>query len=170
MQKLLTPLQNSLMWQRAKNWYELLEARDRRVVQLVSVAIVCTLIYVLIWSPVREWSDKQEADYKYQVDMSHWLQNNKSQAIQLQKNQKAGIGQRELSSVVGSVARRSEVALSRVQPDHKGLSVWVEDAAYQKLLMWLGTLENKHNIQVQQIRIDKLKEEGRVKASLRFAK
>lgn len=169
MQKLSMMVQKSLLWQRARNWYELLEAKDRKAIQILSAALVCALVYFAVWEPVNQWADEQEAGLQHQQEISDWLESNKIRAVELQKNQKGGIGQRELSSVVGSAARKSEVTLSRVQPDRKGLSVWIEDSAYQKLLKWLVTLENQYGVQIQQIRIDKLKEEGRVKAYLHLA-
>ena len=162
-------MQQSPLWQSARNRYELLGVKDRRAIQILSIALICTLVYVLVWDPITQWEEEQEAGYQHQVSVNDWLQNNQQRAKDQKKNQKGGIGQRELSSVVGSVARKSNVTLSRVQPDKKGLSVWIEDAAYQKLLAWLVVLENQFGVQVQQIRIDKLKEEGRVKAFLHLA-
>ncbi|OED41920.1 hypothetical protein ACH42_12775 [Endozoicomonas sp. (ex Bugula neritina AB1)] len=169
MQKLSAIMQRSPLWQRFRNGYEILEAKDRRTVQILSVAVVCAFIYFVIWEPVNRWAEEQEVDFQHQQDVNEWLQNNKKHAVELQKAKLGSVGQRELSSVVGGVARKMDVTLSRVQPNKKGLSVWVEDAAYQKFLKWLVILENQYNVQTQQIRIDKLKEEGRIKAHIHLS-
>lgn len=169
MQKLSVMMQRSPLWQQTRNRYELLEAKDRRALVILSIALIAALTYYMVWEPVNQWAEQQEADYQQQQSINEWLQDNKKRAVDLQKNKKGGLGTRELSSVVGSVARKADITLSRVQPDRKGLAVWVEDAAYQKLLTWLIALENQYSLQIQQIRIDRLKEEGRVKAYLHLS-
>ncbi len=166
MQKLTQVLQQSPLWQEFKNWYELRSANDRRALQILFTALIVSFLYLVIWDPVIQWSEKNKDDYQHQQMVHSWLQDNLSQAKELQKKQRSGIGQREFSSVVSGAARKAGITLSRVQPDKKGLSVWVEDAAYQKLLNWLVVLDTKNKIVIQQVRLDKLKEEGRVKAYL----
>ncbi len=169
MQKFIIMMQNSAGWQRIRNTYEVLETKDRRAVQVLLASVVFAVTYFTIWEPLNRWSYEQKAGYQHQQEVNNWLNSNRQRALEFQKNQRTGIGQRELSSVVGSVARKSGVVLSRVQPDPRGLSVWVEDAAYQKFLAWLVSLENQYRVQVQQIKIDKRKEEGRIKAYLHLA-
>ena len=67
-----------------------------------------------------------------------------------------------------SIRISSGVTIHRIQPDKKGVGVWLDDAAYQKVLAWIFTLENKYQVVVQQIKIDRLKEEGRVKGYIHF--
>lgn len=164
MQKLNMLLMTNPYWQQCKIWYELRSPRDRKALQLLGSALFVGLIYFLVWEPVTNWSEAQKDDYLYQEEISTWLQSNLSKARELQKNQQVASGRRELSSIAASAAQQVDITLGRVQPDRKGLSVWVEDAAYQKLLKWLVLLQTKHGVAVQQIRIDKLKEEGRVKS------
>ena len=156
-------MENSPQWQRLKIWYELLPTRDRLALQGLSIALAVFLVYMLIWEPFGKWVDNKKMDYVHQQEVHDWFQKNKTRALELQKNQKSSAGQRELSSIVSASARQAGLTLNRVQPDRKGLSVWVEDAPYQKLLKWLVLLENKNDVLVQQIRLDKLKEEGKVK-------
>lgn len=163
MQKLSMMMENNPQWQRLKIRYELLSGRNRRALQLSSVALTIFLMYLLVWEPFSYWVDNKKGDYVHQQDIHDWFEKNKGRALELQKNQKAIGGQRELSSVVSVSARQAGLTLNRVQPDRKGLSVWIEDVAYQKLVKWLILLENKSEVMVQQIRLDKLKEEGRVK-------
>ena len=164
MQKLSMMMQNNPQLQRAKLWYELLAPKDRRAIQILAMALVVFITYLLIWEPFNGWAQSHKQDYIHQQEVHDWFMKNKARALELQKSQKSGGGQRELSSVVSITARQAGLVLSRVQPDRKGMSIWVEDTGYQKLLKWLVLLESKYEVQVQQIRIDKLKEEGRIKA------
>ena len=169
MQKLTMMMQNNPHMQRVKLWYELLAPKDRRAIQIMTVALVVFITYLMVWEPFNGWADSRKQDYVHQQEIHDWFLKNKARALELQKSQKAGAGQRELSSVVSATARQAGLILSRVQPDRKGMSVWVEDTAYQKLLKWLVLLDTKYEVQVQQIRIDKLKEEGRIKGYVHLA-
>lgn len=169
MQKLTMMMQNNPHMQRVKLWYELLAPKDRRALQILAVALAVFISYLGVWKPVNSWTESQKQDYVHQQEIHDWFVKNKPLAIELQKKQKSGAGQRELSSVVSATARQAGLVLSRVQPDRKGMSLWVDDTPYQKLLKWLVLLENKYEVQVQQIRIDKLQEEGLVKGYIHLA-
>lgn len=164
MQKLKNLLMNNPLWQQCQSWYEMRSPSDRKALQLLSVALLVGLTYFSVWEPVTQWSDAQREEFLYQEEINTWLHGNLSKARTLQKSQQVTSDRRELSSIAASVAQQADITLGRVQPDRKGLSVWIEDAAYQKLLKWLVLLQNKHGVSVQQIRIDQLKDEGRVKS------
>ncbi|WBA79997.1 type II secretion system protein M [Endozoicomonas sp. GU-1] len=164
MQKLNRLLMANPYWQHCKSWYEMRPSGDRKILQLLVTLVFAALIYLLIWEPVSQWSKAQKSNYHYQQEMNTWLHNNLPKARDLQKNQQRASPRQELSSIAANVAQQAGITLGRVQPDRKGLSVWVEDAAYQKLLKWLVLLQTKHGVAIQQVRIDQLKEEGRVKS------
>ena len=156
--------------QQLKEKFEQLQDKDRRALYLLAVAVTVAMFYFLIWEPVGNWSSHKQSEYKRQLDAYEWMQSNVESARQAVKKQKSGIGQKDLSSIVSSSSRQAGIVLSRVQPDRKGLGVWIEDAAYQKLLMWLIRLNNRYQIDLQQVKIEKGKEEGRVKAVLHLAR
>ncbi|MRI34623.1 hypothetical protein EOPP23_16695 [Endozoicomonas sp. OPT23] len=168
--KLLNTLDQLPVIQQLKEKYELLQEKDRRALSLLSIALVVAVFYFMVWEPVAGWSSSQEAEYKRQLNTYEWMQVNAESAKQSIKKQKSGMGQKDLSSVVSSTSRQAGLVLHRVQPDRKGLGVWIEDAAYQKLLMWLITLNTRYQIDLQQVKIEKGKEEGRVKAVLHLAR
>lgn len=151
-------------WQRCKSWYGRRSSRDRKALQLLVAALCVGLIYFLVWEPVIQWSEAKKGDYLYQEEINLWLHSNLSKAREMQKSQQQVSARRELSGIAAGVAQQANITLGRVQSDHQGLSVWVEDVAYQKLLNWLVLLQTRHGVSVRQIRIDKLQEEGRVKS------
>ncbi|WP_263078638.1 type II secretion system protein M [Endozoicomonas sp. Mp262] len=163
MEKLTLLLEQHPLWQQAKDWYERLASKDRNALLALTVFITVTLFYLLAWEPLDDWSGRQQEDYSQQLETMNWMQQHLDKARELEKKKKSGAGQKELSSIVTTQARQTGVIISRIQPDQKGVAVWVEDAAYQKLLAWLVILKNRHFVNVQQIKIDRLKEEGRVK-------
>ena len=166
MSRLLAEIQQSPLWQQAVARYELLSSRDRKAVQWLSGFLIVAFFYLMVWEPVSLWNSAQKEDYLRQQMVLEWMNDNYEDARDQQKKQKTSGGQREISSIISGTAKQAGVTLSRVQPDRKGLGVWVEDVAYQKFLGWLVVLNGKFNLNIQQIRLDRGKEEGRVKIYL----
>lgn len=164
MNRIILLIERNPLWQQGRVWYEHRPPKDRRTLQVLAMTLLAALVYLMVWEPVTGWSDQQQQNYQYQEEINTWLQSNLGKARELQKKQQSASLQRELSSIISGTANQSNILLSRVQPDRKGVSVWIEDTAYQKMLKWFLTLETKYNVRVHQVRIDRLKEEGRVKA------
>lgn len=169
MTKLFSVVQQNPQWQQLLARYELMSSRDRTALNWLSIFLVATMFYLLIWEPVNLWSQAQKEDYYRQQVVFEWMSENYSDAKEQQIKQKSTSGQREISSIISGTAKQARISLSRVQPDRKGLGVWIEDVAYQKFLGWLVVLNTKFNLTVQQVRLDKSKEEGRVKIYLHLS-
>ncbi|WP_160174031.1 type II secretion system protein GspM [Endozoicomonas montiporae] len=169
MQKLIAEIQENPFWQQLQTRYELLSSRDRQALNWLGAFLLVAMVYLLIWEPLSNWSESQREDYQRQQVVLEWMSDHYEAARDQQKKQKTAGGQREISSIVASTAKQAGVTLSRVQPDRKGLGVWIEDAAYQKFLSWLVVLNTKFELSIQQVRLDKAKEEGRVKIYLHLS-
>lgn len=169
MSRLWAEIQQNPLWQQAQARYELLSSRNRKALQWLGGFLVAAMFYLLVWEPVSGWNQTQKEDYLRQQSVLEWMNENYENAREQQKKQKAPAGQREISSIISGSAKQAGVTLSRVQPDRKGLGVWIEDVAYQKVLAWLVVLNTRFNLSIQQIRLDRNKEEGRVKIYLHLA-
>ncbi len=168
MQKIMGLIDQNHFVQQLRERYEQLSRRDQSALLILVIFIVIAFGYLLIWEPLSQWSDEQKQDYNQQVTASSWIQKNIQQIKEVEKKKNTGSGHRELSSVISGVAKQAGVTINRIQPDKKGVSVWLEDAAYQKALAWLVVLDTKYHVTVQQIKVDRLKEEGRVKVYIRL--
>ena len=160
----LQRIQNSSMWQSILSWYEQRAPGDQLALQGMGVAFAVVATYFFLWQPITDWSQKQEADYLYQKENSLWLSEHLNKAVELQNHSPKG----DVAALISKEAQAVGVTLAKVRPDRSGLAVWVEDAAYQKLLKWLVLLQTQHRISVQQIRIDSLPGDGRVKSYVVF--
>ncbi len=168
MQKLNRLLSNNPFWQHGKTWYTMRPSRDQKALQILAVAMLTGGIYFFVWEPLARWSETRKQNYFYQQSANTWLHNKLPEARTLQQNQKP-IHQ-DLSVLVVRQAQGAEITLEKVQPDRMGgVSVRVEDAAYQKLLRWLVLLHNQHGLAIEQIRIEQLPDEGRVKSFVRLS-
>ncbi len=164
---ILTRISQHSAIQSVKSHYEQLSGRDQNLLAALGVFLVAVVFYLMVWEPLSAWSDQQMVDYRKQVETMEWLQQNADKIQALEKTT-ASVSHRDISTMVTNIARQSGVTIHRIQPDKKGVGVWLDDAAYQKVLAWIFTLENKYQIVVQQIKMDRLKEEGQVKGYIHF--
>ena len=165
MKKLINTLQANHYWQQTRNGYELRSPRDQRIIQIASVALLTTLIYLVLWQPITTWSQRQQAAFLHQKSINQWMQQHIKNAEALQKSATRG----DASSTIKTLAQQIDITLAQTQPEQQGLSVWIADTAYQKLLKWMVLLQTEHDIAVKQIRIDSLPEDGRVKSHIVFS-
>ncbi|WP_062266716.1 type II secretion system protein GspM [Endozoicomonas arenosclerae] len=167
--KLTNLLERSPLWLQVQAKYELMPEKDRRALHLLTALLLVAAVYLLVWEPVTAWSESQKEEFAYQQSVHEWMEENIGPAKMAQKKQKTAAGKKDLSSVVSGSARQADLTLSRVQPDRKGLGVWIEDAAYQKLLAWMVALDTRYEVTIQQVKIDRGKDEGRVKVYMHLA-
>jgi|GEM_PF-5067454 len=164
MQKLNRLLINNPYWQQCRTWYVMRPARDRRALLMLTAALLAGSIYLLAWEPLAQWSEARKQDYLYQQSINTWLHSELPKAHNQQQTT-----HQDLSALTVRLAQRTGITLGKVQPDRKGLSVWVEDAAYQKLLTWLVLVHNQHGVAIDQVRIEQLSDKGRVKSYIRLS-
>ncbi|WP_034837102.1 type II secretion system protein GspM [Endozoicomonas numazuensis] len=167
--KLTSLLQKSPLWLQLQAKYELMPEKDRRAFHLLLSFLLLGAVYLFVWEPVTVWNEKQKEEFAHQQTIHEWMADNIGQAKMAQRKQKSSGAKKDLSSIVSGSARQAELTLSRVQPDRKGLGVWIEDAAYQKLLAWMVALDTRYEVTIQQVKIDRGKEEGRVKVYMHLA-
>ena len=167
MQKLNRLLTDNPYWQQGKAWYAMRSARDQKALLVLIGALLVFGIYFLVWEPLAQWSENSKQDYLYQQSVNTWLHGELPKARTMQQSHKTT--HQDLSALVVSQAQRTGITLGKVQPDRKGLSVWIEDAAYQKLLKWLVLLHNQQGVAIEQLRLEQLPDKGRVKSYIRLS-
>ncbi|WP_027707551.1 type II secretion system protein GspM [Zooshikella ganghwensis] len=140
--------------------------RDRRALVIMVVAVTLTVVYMLIWEPIMQWSDESRKEYQSNMDTLAFIQANEQAARQSTSQGVQQVSRDKLSAVVTGAARQQGIKLSRVQPSNEGVTVWMDKVAYQKLLAWVINLHNQYHFSIDKIRIDAQDEAGMVRAYL----
>ena len=100
-----------------------------------------------------------------------WMQQAAVQIKALQRSSggsASGLGGRSLLAVVDQSARSGglENAIKRIEPDgSKGVKVWLEGAAFDPMILWLGKLVKSFRIEPSMITLEPIGD-GRVNARL----
>ncbi|MDP0588572.1 MAG: type II secretion system protein M [Candidatus Endonucleobacter bathymodioli] len=169
MQNIISTIGQIALVQQLLVRYAQLPVRQKNTIAWLIAVIVAVLFYVLLFSPIYEWSEKQRRDYGDQVNTTLWMQQHITKFRDIENSKRRGVDQQNLPSVVTALAKEAGVTINRMQPNRKGISIWLEDAAYQKVLSWLVILETKHQVVVQKIKLERFQEEGRVKGYIHLS-
>ena len=145
-----------------KDWFLALEARERKLVAGGAGILGLLLIYVVIWEPiVGSYFDLKHSVAEQKKDLV-WMKQASQELKVLQGSSRSaarGLGGRSLLSVVDQSARSGGLgeAIKRIEPDGtRGVKVWLESAAFDPMIVWLGSVLKTYSIQTSMITIEPL--------------
>jgi general secretion pathway protein M len=155
-----------------KSWFDSLAARERLMVMLGAGVLALLLFYVMIWSPMFERNATLRRGIAEQQDTFDWMRESAGKIQSLRRaaggNAATGLGGRSLLAVVDESARGSGLgdSIKRIEPDAaKGVKVWLENAGFDQIILWLGGLSRRYQVEISSITVDPL-EAGRVNARI----
>ncbi len=135
-----------------KDWFLLLEARERLFVLVGGLFVASALIYFVIWTPL----DRRQATLSSNIiALERSLAELRPLKASLNKSGSAqtvivGVNQ-SLVVIVDTTLRERGLytSLQRSQPTRdNGIRVEFENAAFDDLILWLGDLGNQYGLQV----------------------
>ena len=157
-----------------KEWFESLEARERRIMLGGAVVLLLMSIYFLAWEPfITGLHDLQESTLRKQIDLT-WMQNAAAEVKQLKANSSAPAQLASGQSILGIIDRTSKQkklseSVKRVQPDGASQArVWLESANFDVVIRWMEELQTRHGIIIDTVTFDKKEEAGLVDARITF--
>jgi general secretion pathway protein M len=155
-----------------KDWLESLAPRERLMVMAAAVVVALLLVYALIWSPLRGGYVELRDTVAGQRDTAVWMQESAQLLAQLKRSgtSSQGLGGQSLLSLADSTARAGGLAgaLKRVEPEGgNSVRVWLEGAAFDQLIQWLGSLAERYGISADTVSMERVADAaGRVNARL----
>jgi len=155
-----------------KDWWQEQSPRDRRILRIGSVFAGIALIYLLLWQPLHQQRDKYRQQITDQRQLLQWMQQRSIEAKALMKqpdgrNHQAIKG--SLLSLVDKEARRAGLGkgLKRVEPAGSDqVRLWFDAVEFNRLVTWLGSLEDKYGTRIESAVIDRTENVGQVNARL----
>lgn len=155
-----------------RNWFDTLEVRERLFVMVGGFVVLCAVLYFLVWMPLARGQatlstnvnalERAIAELKT-ISASRDSSGNSQSVI-------AGVNQ-SLVVIVDTTLRERGLynSLQRSQPTRdNGIRVEFENAAFDDLILWLGELGNRYDLQVisGSFSTSRQDAQGRVNASL----
>jgi general secretion pathway protein M len=140
-------------------WYSSQNIRDQKIIKGISAFIVVCLIIVLFVQPFLAEQELYQSKLDKSITTYESLANN-AHKFQGQANSQASSA--PILAIVTKQAKRSNINLKRFEPDGDGLRIWLEGAVFDDAMRWLEDLNQKHNIQIKQINVERGDKPGRV--------
>ena len=155
-----------------KEWLAGLDPQERLLVYAAGAVLAVILLYAVLVHPFHSSYDKLRNGVEENRATLLWMQESALKVKQLKgANPVAGKGMagRSLLSVTDDAARSAGLgtALKRVEPDGStGVRVWLEDAAFDSVIGWLGVMASRYGVDVDSASMERAGARGRINARL----
>jgi general secretion pathway protein M len=153
-------------------WWLSKTPREQLVLVVGAGVLLLFLLYLLAWQPFVASVDQKRLLIKSQQTTLNWMQQNLSeiQRIRSQSRSNGTVPSNEaLLTLVDRTAKQSQLRqqIQRIKPQGDDtVQLWVEQAAFDTLLTWLGGLSLKYGIQIESLNIDRQDSPGIINARL----
>jgi general secretion pathway protein M len=153
--------------ERLRAWWSGLAERERRVLGAGGVVLGAVILYLAVWEPLANARHQQHAD----------LAAARALAVQLEvlaasgprgAGPAAGAGQ-SLLAVIDQSSKASALTKppTRLQPEGDDtVRIWLDDVPFDVLLRWLGELQSRYGVRVDNADIERESGPGLVNARL----
>ncbi|MCW9014200.1 MAG: type II secretion system protein M [Gammaproteobacteria bacterium] len=143
-----------------KNWLNSLATRERYIVITGAIALLISLFYLIVWEPVFNHLETQQQHYQSQRQLLNWMQDAAEEARLLQSSG-AQTASRFNNQSVSSLAERSALSMgvkrniSKQESNKKGVNIQLQQADFDRVILWLNDMQTKYNITASNIQIEK---------------
>ncbi len=153
-------------------WWLSKTQREQLTLVVGAGVLLLFLLYLLAWQPFVASVEQKRLLIKSQQTTLNWMQQNLSeiQHIRSQTRTNGAVRSNEaLLTLVDRTAKQSQLRqqIQRIKPQGDDtVQLWVEQAAFDTLLKWLGDLSLQYGIQIESLNIDRQDSPGIVNARL----
>jgi len=145
--------------------YAVRDPNERLIIVVVAALVLGSLLYLLLWQPMSNWSSSAAQAHKREQALNDWLLVNESEARKIaEETGPRSPGSEGLLTIVSRTADKAQLKLTRFQPESNGVSVVLQKQAFNDVLRWLDILEKEEQVLVVQASIDADSLSGRVNA------
>jgi general secretion pathway protein M len=155
-----------------KAWWLTKSPREQLALIAGAAVLLLFLLYLMAWQPFSDALEQKRQLVKGQQATLSWMEDQMPEVQRLRGNQakSARAGSNEaLLTLVDRTAKQSQLRqqIQRIKPQgDKSVQLWVEQAAFDTLMKWLGELTEQYGIQIDSLNIDRQELPGLVNARL----
>jgi len=152
-----------------KDWWESLQSRERYMVLIATALVSLVILYWLIWTPIASSRDNKQNRVDAKRDTVIWMTQKKQEVEHLKRINpnlfKQSSDNRSLLAIVDTGAKNMGIrpAITRIEPkgDDK-VQLTMEEIAFDYLIVLLGELERRNNIEVTDASLNRSDQVGKV--------
>lgn len=140
-----------------------LNPRERNALVIGGIILGVLLIYTVLWAPFSNKVEKLEHTVQEQRALQLWINTASAEAQRLRATKSThstaqNIAGQSLLSVVDQAAKQDRLgsALKRIEPEGATkVRVWLEQAPFDDVVLWMGNLQNTYGVRVTNVSIDR---------------
>lgn len=167
--KIATVVMNHEQVKQAKQRFDQLPERDRFALKALSIFAGVMLVVLMVFLPIRHFATSEQQHYQEAKSLLTWMRANEAAARQIAAMTQAGADGQSLLNTINLAAQNRAITIKRIEPEgQSNSSVWLENAPYETVMLWLFDLQEQHKIRVKQITIDKQPNSGYVNVHALF--
>ncbi len=153
-----------------KDWLATLQQRERLAVYAGAGALLVLVLYLTLWAPFdgRARGELTERVNALRADLA-WMQQAAPRLRALAGSTGGAQSGQSLLARVDSSAKQQQLgdAVKRLEPaSANSVRVWLEQADFDQLVLWLETLTRNQGLGIESISIERSEVPGRVTARL----
>ena len=140
-----------------------LNPRERNALIVGGIILGVLLAYAALWKPFSNKVEKLGHSVQEQRALQQWINTASAEAQRLRATQnnnstRQNTAGQSLLSVVDQAAKKDRLgpALKRIEPEGvTKVRVWIEQAPFDDVVLWMGNLKNAYGAQVTNVSIDR---------------
>jgi general secretion pathway protein M len=155
-----------------KDWW-LSRTSDDRMAILVSASVIgLLLVYLFGWLPFNKQIVAKRAMVERQVATLEWMKKSAAEIRSLRSGQTrktSNASNQALLTLVDRTAKQNQLNkyIQRLKPQNNdSVQLWLEQAPFDSLVIWLGLLVSQYDIDLDSISIERDESSGLVDARL----
>ena len=136
---------------------------EQKMLKMLAVFFSIFLLYTL-YSTVSDGLSQAQNKLKRQTELNQWASEQISVIQQAGRVSSGSNRSGSMTQVINSSARKYNVSISRIQPQKTDMvKVGIDEIGFNRLMQWLGELNNRHGITATNIDFSKADASGVVK-------
>jgi general secretion pathway protein M len=149
--------------ERYQGFYQSLSTRDQLLLKVLAVFLLLVLLINSVLMPAYNYASSAQQQYIESTDTLAWMEANRYRVTSKAPSTDGS----SLLAVANESSQRFQISFKRFEPvGENGLNLWVEMVPFNNLVEWLADLEQRHNIQIKEIAVDRQDASGQVNARL----
>lgn len=152
-----------------KDWWETLQSRERYLVLFAAILVSIAILFLAVWSPIASSRDNKQKRVDAKRDTVVWMSQKKQEVEHLKRINPNMFNQttdgRSLLAIVDTGAKQMGIrpAITRIEPKgDDSVQLWLEDMAFDYLIVLLGELERRNHIQVADASFNRSEQVGKI--------
>ncbi|MBV2089924.1 MAG: type II secretion system protein M [Candidatus Thiodiazotropha sp. (ex Ctena orbiculata)] len=152
-----------------KQWWLSKTPQEHLAMIVGGTAVLLLLIYLIVWRPFQQSLEQKALLVKSQESTLQWMKDNADLVKNMRSNQpaKGAASNEALLTLVDRTAKRVQLRqqIKRIKPQgDDSVQLWVEQAAFDTLIRWLGQMTQEYALNIESLNIDRQDAPGLINA------